>query len=170
MMDSRSLTTRRFLVLSALLCALSPALRAINRGGAAPSFNAKTLDGERITNDTVKGKVVLIQFWTTWCRYCRRDQPSVDEFAGKYADKGLVVIAVNVGESRKKVRDYLSTSPREAKVVLMEDTNLGAVFNARGFPYYIAIDAKGRVAGVQAGSGGREMLRELIGRAGLRVG
>jgi hypothetical protein len=51
----------------------------------------------------------------------------------------------------------------------MEDTNLGAVFNARGFPYYITIDAKGRVAGVQAGSGGREMLRELIGRAGLRV-
>jgi thiol-disulfide isomerase/thioredoxin len=169
MTDSRSLTTRRFLVLGVPLCALSQALGAIDRGEAAPSFNAKTLGGERITNDTVKGKVVLIQFWTTWCRYCRRDQPAVDEFAGKYADAGLVVIAVNVGEPRKKVLDYLKTSPRQAKIVLMEDTNLGAVFNARGFPYYIAIDAKGRVAGVQPGSGGREMLRELIGRAGLRV-
>jgi hypothetical protein len=54
-------------------------------------------------------------------------------------------------------------------MVVMEDTNLAAVFRARGFPFYVAIDAKGRVAGVQSGSGGREALVELLDRAGLRV-
>jgi thiol-disulfide isomerase/thioredoxin len=160
---------RRILVLSWLVSVLSPTLSAIDRGEPAPKFTAKTLDGERITNDTIEGKTCLIQFWTTWCGYCRKDQPAVDDIAGKYAGAGLVVIAVNVGESRKKVLAYLETSPRQGNIVLMEDTNLAAVFRARGFPFYVAIDAKGRVAGVQSGAGGREPLVELLDRAGLRV-
>jgi thiol-disulfide isomerase/thioredoxin len=162
-------STLRVLALSWLVSVVSPALYGIDRGEPAPKFTAKTLDGERITNDTVEGKTCLIQFWTTWCRYCRQDQPAVDELARKYASAGLVVVAVNVGESRKKVQAYLETSPREGKIVLMEDTNLAAVLHARGFPFYVAIDAKGRVAGVQSGSGGRESLVELLDRAGLRV-
>src|SRR5579871_728248 len=89
----------------------------------APKFFAKTMDGERFTNDSLKGKVVLIQFWATWCQYCRRDQPAVDAVVHEFADKGLVVLAVNVGEGKKKVKQYLQDSPRACKVVLTGDTN-----------------------------------------------
>jgi len=72
----------------------------------APNFWAKTIDGDRYTNDTVKGKVVFVQFWTTWCPHCRRDQPSVENIIEDFKDKGLIVLAVDVGEPKKKVKKY----------------------------------------------------------------
>jgi thiol-disulfide isomerase/thioredoxin len=133
----------------------------------APRFRAKTLDGETFTNDSVKGKVVLLQFWTTWCQYCRREQPIVDDINKEFADKGLVLLAVNVGESKKTVKKYLGENPRAVKIVLTEDTNLAAMYQATAFPIYVAIDREGNIAGTQRGAGGERALRELLSRAGL---
>src|SRR5664280_2300684 len=72
----------------------------------APRFHAKTLEGEQFTNDSVKGKVVLLQFWTTWCPYCKQEQPLVDSLDQEFRDKGLVVLAVDVNESKKTVKKY----------------------------------------------------------------
>ncbi|MBL8218128.1 MAG: TlpA family protein disulfide reductase, partial [Bryobacterales bacterium] len=84
---------------------------AIDSRQPAPRFSAKTMEGERFTNKVVMGKPVLLQFWTTWCGYCRRDQETVDDLAKEFEAKGLVVLAVNVGESRKKVKQYLDSRP-----------------------------------------------------------
>ena len=67
---------------------------------------------------------MLVQFWTTWCQYCRRDQPSVENITESSKTRVLIVLAVDVGEPKKKVQKYLEDSPRSSKVVLMEDTNL----------------------------------------------
>ncbi|MBI3662321.1 MAG: TlpA family protein disulfide reductase [Acidobacteria bacterium] len=133
----------------------------------APRFRAKTLDGETFTNDSVKGKVVLLQFWTTWCKYCRREQPLVDDIHREFAAKGLVLLAVNVGESKKKVKKYLEENPRSVRIVLTEDTNLAAMYAATAFPLYVAIDREGNIAGIQPGAGGERGLRNLLSRAGL---
>jgi thiol-disulfide isomerase/thioredoxin len=133
----------------------------------APRFRAKTLDGETFTNDSVKGKVVLLQFWTTWCQYCRREQPVVDDINKEFADKGLVLLAVNVGESKKKVKKFLEENPRSVRIVLTEDTNLAAMYAATAFPIYVAIDREGNIAGMQRGAGGERALRALLSRAGL---
>jgi thiol-disulfide isomerase/thioredoxin len=133
----------------------------------APSFWAKTLDGDRYTNDTVKGKVLLVQFWTTWCPYCRRDQPSVETISDEFKDKGLIVLAVDVGEPKKKVRKYLDDSPRSCKIVLMEDTNLAAIFATKVYPVYVLIDRDGSLAGRQNGAGGENGLRRLLAKAGV---
>jgi thiol-disulfide isomerase/thioredoxin len=133
----------------------------------APRFSAKTLAGEKFTNDSVKGKVVLVQFWTTWCPYCRRDQSAVDAIDREFAGKGLVALAVNVGESRKTVTTYLEQNPRSCRIVLTEDTNLAAVFGATSFPVYVLIDREGNIAGTQRGAGGEAALRRLLSRAGL---
>jgi thiol-disulfide isomerase/thioredoxin len=133
----------------------------------APRFTAKTLDGEKLSNESLKGKVVLVQFWATWCQYCRRDQPSVDAITGDFADKGLVVLAVNVGEPKRKVKQYLAESPRACRIVLMEDTNLAALYAARSYPLYVLIDREGNVAGRQKGAAGEDALRRLLRKAGL---
>jgi len=135
----------------------------------APRFTVKTLDGEKLNNESLKGQVVLLQFWTTWCGYCRRDQASVEAITTEYGSKGLIVIAVDVNESRKKVMAYLRENPRSAKIVLTEDTNLAAVFAAKAFPLYVAIDRAGKLAGQQSGAGGEEALRRLLKKAGLDV-
>jgi thiol-disulfide isomerase/thioredoxin len=108
----------------------------------------------------------LIQFWTTWCGYCRRDQPFIEQLTVDYPESKLVVLAVSVGESRQKIKDYLATSPRRSKIIANEDTNLPAAFGASGFPAYIVLDAKGRIAGRQDGAGG-DSIRDLLRKAGL---
>jgi thiol-disulfide isomerase/thioredoxin len=165
-MLARKIISRRILsgVLALIFLAAFPALSGPER---APRFRAKTLDGETFTNDSVKGKVVLLQFWTTWCQYCRREQPVVDDINKEFSPKGLVLLAVNVGESKKKVKKFLEENPRSVRIVLTEDTNLAAMYAATSFPIYVAIDRDGNIAGMQRGAGGERALRELLSRAGL---
>lgn len=146
------------------LLAMSLAALAIE---PAPRFHATSMDGEKFSNDSLKGKVVLLQFWATWCKYCRGDQPVVDELTQEFADRGLVVLAVNFMESKKTVKKYLAQMPRACKIVLTEDTNLAAMYEAKSFPLYVVIDRDGNVAGTQKGAGGSGSLRRLLVKAGL---
>jgi len=147
--------------------AASRALFAIDTREPAPNFRAKTLDGEQFNNESLKGKAVLLQFWATWCQYCRGDQPAVDSIVRDFADKALVVLGVDVGESRKKVKQYLDRSPRSCKIVLTEDTNLAALFAAKTYPFYVLIDRDGKIAGTQKGAGGEDSLRRLLRKVQL---
>lgn len=120
-----------------------------------------------INNESVAGKVVLIQFWATWCQYCRSDEPSVEAIVREFGPKGLIVLAVDVGESKKKVRQYLEKSPRTCQIVLTEDTNLAAWYAAKTYPYYVLIDREGKLAGEQKGAAGEAALRRLLRKGGL---
>jgi thiol-disulfide isomerase/thioredoxin len=137
---------------------------------AAPEFTAKTLSGETFTNTSVRGSVVLVQFWTTWCPVCREDQAAVDSIGSEFAGQGLVVLAVNVREPEATVRQYLAGRPRACPVVLTQDTDLVTKYNPRSFPQYVLFDREGNVAGTQSGGGGEEALRYLLRRAGLKRG
>src|SRR5512133_1991386 len=105
MSSLRSLLLRRsFLVLVLCLSALS----AFSQDAQpAPRFNAKTLKGEKFTSESLRGKVVLLQFWTTWCPYCKHDEAMVERMEKLYGDKGLIILAVDVNESKKTVTNYL---------------------------------------------------------------
>lgn len=133
----------------------------------APRFVAKTLSGETFTNESVKGKVVLVQFWTTWCPLCRGEQSLVDRIESEYRDQDLIVLAVDVGESKKKVAKYIAANPRSCRIVLTNDTNLPAIYPATAYPMYVVIDRDGNIAGTQRGAGGERALRSLLRRAGL---
>jgi len=136
-------------------------------GQPAPRFHAKTLTGETFTNDSVKGKVVLLQFWTTWCPYCKEEQEVVDSIDKELAPKGVVVLAINVAESKKKVRQYLQENPRSCRIVLTEDTNLAAMYQANSYPIYVVIDREGNIAAEQRGAGGERALRHMLRKAGV---
>lgn len=140
-------------------------LVAIDTREPAPKFHAKALSGEKFNNESVKGSAVLLQFWATWCQYCKRDQPAVDAAVEDYSSKGLIVLAVDVRESRRKVERYLQDSPRACKIVLTEDTNLAAMFAATAFPLYVLIDQNGKIAGTHKGVAGESGLRGLLRKA-----
>jgi thiol-disulfide isomerase/thioredoxin len=133
----------------------------------APRFSAKTTEGEKFSNESIKGKVVLLEFWTTWCGFCAQEAAFVDKLGHELSDKGLVLLAINVGESKKTVKKYLDLHPRDCKIVLMEDTNLAAMYQATVYPIYVVIDRDGNIAGTQRGAGGEPALRRLIAKAGI---
>ena len=133
----------------------------------APRFSATTTTGEKFNNETIKGKVVLLEFWTTWCGFCADEAAFVDKIGHELAGKGLILLAIDVGESKKTVKKYLEQHPRNCKIVMMEDTNLAAMYQANVYPIYVVIDRDGYIAGTQRGAGGEEALRVLIARGGI---
>src|SRR5450631_145347 len=133
----------------------------------APRFHAKTLAGEQFTNDSTKGKVILFEFWTTWCPYCKSEEGLVNDLATEFAGKGLVVIAVDVAESKKVVQQYLKDHPRKCHIVMTGDTNLAAMYAANRYPIYVVVDREGKIVDTQHGAGGERPLRRLLARAGL---
>jgi len=138
-------------------------------GEPAPRFRAKTTTGEQFNNDSTKGKVVLFEFWTTWCRYCEEEASLVDDIAREFSGKGLVVLAVDVLEPDQKVKKYLVEHPRTVPIVLTKDTNLAAMYNARVYPIYVVIDRDGNIAAEQRGSAGERGLRRMLRSAGLET-
>jgi len=138
-----------------------------NQREPAPRFSAITTTGEKFTNDSIKGKVALFEFWTTWCGYCADEAGFVDKIGKELAPKGLILLAIDVGESKKTVKKYLEQHPRDCKIVLMEDTNLAAMYQANSYPIYVVIDRDGFIAGIERGAGGEGALRRLIARAGI---
>jgi thiol-disulfide isomerase/thioredoxin len=125
-------------------------------------WRARTIDGENLTGDTLLGKVLLIQYWATWCKYCQRDEPALETLLTEFGSKGLVVLAINANEDRAKVKEYLAAHKRTAKIAHVADTNLGKVFGSMGVPAYLLIDREGRVVTGQEGSGGILSLREML--------
>jgi thiol-disulfide isomerase/thioredoxin len=134
---------------------------------AAPRCNAKSTTGETFSNASIKGKVVLLEFWTTWCGFCKAEAPFVEKISHQYTDKDLIVLAVNVGESRKTVKKYLELYPRTCRIVLTEDTNLAAMYAATAYPIYVVIDREGNIVGTRRGAAGEDALRSLLFKAGL---
>ena len=163
--------TRTTLIHGIALCGLVLIALGMSAGSkpreAAPNFNATTTAGEKFNNSSLKGRVVLLEFWTTWCGYCLQEAPLVEQLNDEFSAKGLVVLTINVGESKKTVKKYLEQHPRKTRVVLTDDTNLAAMFEAKSYPIYVVIDRDGNVAATQKGAGGEDALRDMLAKAGL---
>lgn len=131
-------------------------------------FTARTIDGSLITEEETKGKVLLVQFWATWCPHSRNDQIPVDRVYSDLASRGLVVIAVDVGESEADLKKYLSQNPRYPPVVMGKNTDLTALRpNSSGVPTYVVVDRNGNVVGSRTGELGEAGLRRLLQKAGM---
>ena len=165
-MAAPSLIFRRLLLISLALASLQ-AVGADETGEPAPRFRAKTTTGDQFNNANVKGKVVLFEFWTTWCKYCEAEAELVDDIAREFSGKGLIVLAVDVLEPDQRVKKYLAEHPRSVPIVLTKDTNLAAMYNAQSYPIYVVIDREGNIAAEQRGAAGEQGLRRILKRAGL---
>jgi thiol-disulfide isomerase/thioredoxin len=160
---------RRLLLVVAVALISVCAFPTDETGLPAPRFRAKTTSGSQFNNESVKGKVVLFEFWTSWCKYCENEASLVDDIAKEFSDKGLVVLAINVLEPDKTVKQYLAEHPRSVPIVLTKDTNLAAMYNAQSYPIYVVVDRDGNIAGEQRGAAGERALRRLLKRAGLEA-
>lgn len=165
-MRVRPVFLRGALSTALLASAMGPAAGS-NQREPAPRFSAITTTGEKFTNDSIKGKVALSESWTTWCGYCADEAGFLDKICKELAPQGLILLAIDVGESKKTVKKYLGQHPRDCKMVLMEDTNLAAMYQANSYPIYVVIDRDGFIAGIERGAGGEGALCRLIARAGI---
>ena len=105
----------RAAIFSFLLLAAVCALAGLKDKEPAPHFNAITTTGEKFTNETIKGKVVLLEFWTTWCGFCADEAAFVDKIGHELAGKGLVLLASTSANPGKPSKNILSSIPVTAR-------------------------------------------------------
>lgn len=131
----------------------------------APQFNLRSLDGQTFSNSSLSGNIVLLEFWATWCPYCRKDQAAVDAIRSEYSGRGVVVVAVDVGEDESIVRQYLQKNPRSCSVALDESNAVASRFGMSGVPHYVVIDRNGNVVASRSGAIGEQGMRYMLSRA-----
>ncbi len=106
----------------------------------------------------LRGKVVIVDFWASWCAPCRQSFPWLNEMQAKYRDRGLVVIGVNVDRERTEADRFLAQTPAAFKIVYDPDGALAARYQVPGMPSSYLIGRDGQQAGVHIGfrKGARE--------------
>jgi cytochrome c biogenesis protein CcmG/thiol:disulfide interchange protein DsbE len=134
------------------LPAKAPAdLTAASSRKAAPDFALADSKGASIKLSAYKGKVVLLDFWATWCGGCKVEIPWYMEFQGRYRDDGLSVIGVSMDEDGwKSVKPFLAKNPMNYSVVV-GDPDLAKLYGVDSMPMTLLIDRDGKIAASHVG-------------------
>ena len=114
-------------------------------GKLAPDFQLQNLDGQSVSLSDFIGKPVLINFWATWCPPCRAEMPHLQEISDEWSDKGLVLLAVNVGDSPSKVEKFMQDNNLSLPVLLDPKETIVQKYYIRALPTTFFIDTEGVV-------------------------
>jgi thiol-disulfide isomerase/thioredoxin len=135
---------------------LTHSLTAIKNAKPVPDLRLKNMDDETVDIKDLKGKVVVINFWATWCPPCRREMGSLERLHLVTKDKNVVIIAVNIGEDMDTVFSFTGTiDPAPTFPILFDPDAISMKqWNVRGLPATFIIHPNGTIA-YQA-VGGRE--------------
>jgi len=122
-------------------------------GKPAPEASLQLEGGEAVALSSLKGKVVVLDFWATWCKPCVIELPLVDKVTDERVDQGVVFYAVNTGESAKVVKKFLKKSKLDVPLVFDDDGAIANAYGVSALPHLVIIDAEGVVRHVHLGSG-----------------
>ena len=137
-------------------------------GQAASDFTLETLtDSKPVRLSELKGRVVLLDFWATWCGPCRRWLPIVEKAHRDYAAKGLSVFAVNERETEAKVQAYLDKQKLDIPVLMDRSGTVGANYRASSIPLTVVVGRDGNVVRVMVGLHDAEDLEDVLREAGI---
>ncbi len=138
------------------------------RARMAPAFAVTTTDGQHMALDELKGKVVLIDFWATWCEPCREALPHMKEIAKKFDGQPLVILSVSLDEDEQKWKDFVAKNGmtwsqyRDGKFT----GPIATLFSVRAIPQTFTIDSDGVLQDQHIGDASIEgKLKKLVGRA-----
>lgn len=133
-----------------------------------PDFNLATPDGKKISLKDYRGKIVLLNFWASWCVPCREEMPAMEKLYQEYKDKNFTILAVAVKDRRQAAIDFLKELKITYPIALDPDAKVGQEYGAFGLPATYIIGPKGE--GLARGWGpaewygpaARKLIQDLI--------
>jgi thiol-disulfide isomerase/thioredoxin len=136
-------------------------------GSVAPDFRLKDLKGAEVALSESKGKVVLIDFWATWCAPCRQEMPDFQNIHRELSGQDVVVLAVDVDEPQDTVAEYIDKEKYTFPVLLSAGSDVVAKYSVSAYPTVFAVDKSGRIAEILVGGGAdnASRLNAAIGKA-----
>lgn len=114
-------------------------------GMPVEDFHLTDLEGKQQSLSQYRGKIVLVNFWATWCKPCTTEMPAMQASFDKLRDKGFVVLAINELEDDAKVREHIKQYGHTFPVLMDRDNKVANQFGVFGLPVSVFIDQEGRV-------------------------
>jgi peroxiredoxin len=133
---------------------LSPGtLQAFAKAGIPPlrkaliptDFSAPLVEGKAIKLSDLRGKVVFLNFWATWCGPCREEMPSMEALQRRFKDQGLEILGVNCQESPREVSSFMADQNLSFETALDQSGEIGGTYGVSAIPTTFIIDRKGRI-------------------------
>ena len=169
-MRSTPRSRRRLLLVAAAMTVLTVAapVFALGTGSRAPEIGADDTDGNRVTIRGLRGKVVLVDFWASWCDPCKQELPVLERIYAQYQAQGLVIIGVNIDRRASNMRTFLRRTDLSFPVVHDADQSIAGRYRPSRMPSSYLIDRRGIVRHVHEGfrasdaSGIERRIRDLL--------
>jgi peroxiredoxin len=132
---------------AALIAVVYPTLeqKIVQPGDDAPSFSVTTDSGRKVTENSFGGKVLILNFWATWCPPCLEEFPALNRFAARNKDSGVVVLGVSVDKNESLYKRFLENTRPEFQTFRDPEQNINSKYGTFQFPETYVIDAKGKV-------------------------
>jgi len=143
-------TTRAALIGVLAICA-SVASSAVAPATTAPDFTLRTMDGPNLRLQEQRGRVVMLNFWATWCGPCRQEMPHLNRLYEKYRASGFVLLGVNVDEDPRNAADVAAKLGLKFPVLLDTDKKVSRLYELATMPSTVLIDRDGRVKYIHRG-------------------
>ena len=129
----------------ALALSLSVSLQAAELTGKAPDFTLKSSSGKNIKLSELRGEVVLLNFWASWCGPCRQEMPLLDKLQERYGSYGFKVLGVNVEEDSAKAKKLLKDIPVSFPILFDDKNRASEAYKVAAMPSTVMIDRDGNM-------------------------
>lgn len=125
-------------------------------------FTATLLDGSSVSSESLRGKVVLVNFWATWCPYCRHEMPAMQEFYRDYHAQGFEILALSIDDDPAKVRDFMRKEGYQFPAAMNSPSQNTAFGEVSSVPTSFLIDKRGVLRKKISGQVHYARLKELV--------
>lgn len=130
--------------------------------GAAPDFALTDLDGNKVSLSDFRGQYVYLNFWASWCSPCKSEMPDIEKMHKEFKEEGLVVLAVDMGEGRAAVEEFIGSNGYTFRVLLDPDQSAAEKYGVTAIPASYFIDRDGNIAEKRVGALSEEQMRTII--------
>ena len=131
-------------------------------GKPIPDVKGRTLSGKTFTTGGQKGRIVVIDFWATWCKPCIEAMPIMEQTIREHQDDGVVFLSVNVGEKKDKIAEFVKKQGWKSEIILDEDMAFAKAFKADVMPMTIVVSKAGIAESIHFGYVGPEQLKKRL--------
>lgn len=141
----RSARLNMFIRATALTATLAVSSLVGASSALAPPFALPSRNGDVVALDKLKGQVVMLNFWASWCGPCRQEMPLLDQMHKRYSSLGFTLLGVNVEENTNDAEKWLSQTPVTFPVLFDKENKVSKLYDVNAMPSTVFIDRKGNV-------------------------
>jgi peroxiredoxin len=135
----------------AVVPVLAAPAASLQAGAPAPAFELNSNSGKPVSLADLKGQIVLVNFWASWCGPCRQEMPILEQLNHQYRSKGVALIGVNVEPDSAAATAWLKATPVSFPILYDLDSKVSKLYEVQGMPNTVIIDRKGVVRYIHRG-------------------